>query len=167
MTDIRPELIKRESDMHHFECLLWCRHEHAADGGPELPGRGSSLMVVEVSFIFPSHFIGEQWACVVVCGIWRRPEYKQHELNTCLAAILPLSVGTEAKWIFPPLHHRYSQSTGFFVAVNYLRELEFFKSVGLSVLLWKHRATLGPPWRRTWVTYILNPSKQKKKKGGD
>lgn len=49
MTDIRPELIKCESDMHHFECLPCCRHEHITDGGPEFPGRGFSLVAAEVS----------------------------------------------------------------------------------------------------------------------
>lgn len=49
MTDIRPELIKRESDMHHFECLPCCHHERTADGGPELPGRGFSRVAAEVS----------------------------------------------------------------------------------------------------------------------
>lgn len=48
MTDIRPELIKRESDMHHFECLPCCRHERTTDGGPEFPGRGFSLVAAEV-----------------------------------------------------------------------------------------------------------------------
>lgn len=59
MTDIRPELIKRESDMHHFECLPRCRHKHITNGGPELPGRGFSLLVAEV-LSFLRHFIEEQ-----------------------------------------------------------------------------------------------------------
>lgn len=57
MTDIRPELIKRESDMHHFECLLWCRHERATDGGPELPGRGFSLVAGEVILAGNNRFL--------------------------------------------------------------------------------------------------------------
>lgn len=48
MTDIRPELIKHESDMHHFDCLPCCRHERVTDGGPEFPGRGFSLVVAKV-----------------------------------------------------------------------------------------------------------------------
>lgn len=49
MTDIRPELIKCESDMHHFECFPCCCHERTTDGGPEFPGLGFSLVAAEVS----------------------------------------------------------------------------------------------------------------------
>lgn len=115
MTDIRPELIKRESDMHHFECLPCCRHERTTDGGPELPGRGSILVASDVSSFF-HHILSENKDSAVLGRIWEHTECKLHQYE--YLSTPPPSVRTEAKWIFPRLHHSYPQSGGFSAAVN-------------------------------------------------